>query len=198
MNKILITLVSVCFIASFFLVPIRQAVSHEPSVGVERVAALKGNVTPVSVADIILALKLASSRDTVRLTLSSKGGGVASGWRVTHAIQNTKAKKVIAYIPRYCASVCATMTLYVDELQMKDRAVIMFHWYSFNYKMALPGTFLATVEPETHKYYIATFKKMLEVGLITKAELAKIYKGKDVRIRGRDYIQRWEQYKRSK
>lgn len=148
-------------------------------------------VNDSSVRDIIATAKAAGRGDVVHILLHSPGGLVYSGFDAIDAIIASEAK-FYGTIPRMCASMCAMISIYLDEVKIYDDAQIMFHWYSYDGIKALPGTFLSKIDPYLTTYFEETFEALRDKGLLTDIEYRAILKGYDIYIDGKEYSKRLE------
>ena len=127
--------------------------------------------------------------DTISFLLHSPGGNVYAGFGLIERILETKAKTT-GYIPVYCYSMCAMISLHIDKVRLASNAQIMFHLYGYQGYKAKPGTWLSKIDPSMNTYFIETFKLMKKQGLLTDLEYRGIIKGYDMYIDGKEYNKR--------
>lgn len=159
-------------------------------------AYLYSRVETKNIDPLIKIVKKAKKNDVVVVHLKSFGGDVIPGFKFIHALNNSPAS-VVGKIEGTCASMCATISLYLDKVEAKPTALVMFHYYTILGIPAIPGSGLDKLAPYLTEYFNAQFKNMKDAGLLTDVEYKKIMNGKDVFMTGAEYERRLKKINKS-
>lgn len=142
---------------------------------------------------LILTLRQASERDTIRLNFDSSGGDLTTALAICNEIKRTKAK-VIGVIVGSCMSAATFMWLVCNERIINENTTFMIHAASNGYRATIHE--MNNFTSFSQKMYERVFNEYY-LGFLSREELDSVFNGatlwfmpEDVRkrlIQGYDY-----------
>ncbi len=92
--------------------------------------SIEGPINFLSVLPAVVALDLATSKDTVVININSPGGDVNAGFTVIKAMKQSKARDVIVSVGSFAASMAAEIAQEAPVVAVTPESLVLIHTVS--------------------------------------------------------------------